>query len=76
MPIHGTDEVTDVTGAGDTVVAVLAASLAAGAQLPEAAAAATCAAGLSVMKHGAATVTVQELGTAIEEWNARAGGES
>jgi bifunctional ADP-heptose synthase (sugar kinase/adenylyltransferase) len=50
--------VSDVTGAGDTVVATLA--LAAGATLPEAAVLANHAAGIVVAKFGPAIVTPQE----------------
>jgi len=54
-------EVYDVTGAGDTVIATLAASLAAGAALVEAAMLANHAAGLVVGKVGTATATAEEL---------------
>ncbi|MDH4065479.1 MAG: D-glycero-beta-D-manno-heptose-7-phosphate kinase [Acidobacteriota bacterium] len=54
-------EVSDVTGAGDTVIATLALTLAAGARLDEAAALANEAAGIVVGKFGAATVTTDEL---------------
>jgi D-beta-D-heptose 7-phosphate kinase/D-beta-D-heptose 1-phosphate adenosyltransferase len=54
-------EVADVTGAGDTVVAVLALALAAGATLVDAARLATLAAGLVVARFGPATVTAAEL---------------
>jgi len=54
-------EVSDVTGAGDTVVATLALALAAGATLPDAAALASHAASVVVGKFGAATVTTAEL---------------
>jgi len=54
-------EVSDVTGAGDTVVATLALALAAGATLTEAAVLANHAAGIVVAKFGAATVTREEL---------------
>src|SRR5690606_20470459 len=50
-------EVYDVTGAGDTVIAVLAASLASGLELESAAALANLAAGLVVRKIGVASVT-------------------
>lgn len=53
--------VVDVTGAGDTVVAVLALALATGMALPEAAAMANAAAGLVVGKIGSATINRQEL---------------
>lgn len=58
-------EVYDVTGAGDTVIAVVAASLAAGQLLPESVALANLAAGIAVGKTGAATVTASELRRAI-----------
>ena len=54
-------EVYDVTGAGDTVIATLAASLAAGASLVEAAMLANHAAGVVVGKVGTATATDEEL---------------
>jgi D-beta-D-heptose 7-phosphate kinase/D-beta-D-heptose 1-phosphate adenosyltransferase len=54
-------EVSDVTGAGDTVVAVLSLALAAGATLREAAILANHAAGIVVGKFGPATVTADEL---------------
>lgn len=58
-------EVFDVSGAGDTVVATLAAALAAGAPLPEAAALANAAAGLVVAKVGTAVVAREELAQAL-----------
>jgi D-glycero-beta-D-manno-heptose-7-phosphate kinase len=54
-------EVSDVTGAGDTVVATLSLALAAGATMAEAATLANHAAGIVVGKFGPATVTAQEL---------------
>lgn len=54
-------EVFDVTGAGDTVISTLAASLAAGMELPEAMVLANAAAGIVVGKLGTASVTVAEL---------------
>jgi len=65
IPVFGTDEVADVTGAGDTVLAVLVASLAAGATPGEAAFLANIAGGLVVMKLGTATVTADELHRAV-----------
>jgi D-glycero-beta-D-manno-heptose-7-phosphate kinase len=59
-------EVSDVTGAGDTVVATLALALAAGATLPEAAMLANHAAGIVVGKFGPATVSREELLEAVE----------
>lgn len=58
-------EVFDVTGAGDTVIAVLAASLASGEELPEAVALANIAAGIVVGKLGTATVNGPELRRAV-----------
>lgn len=66
LPIYGTDEIADVTGAGDTVIAAFALAAAAGVDLPEAARLATVAAGLAVLKQGTATVTPAEIKTALE----------
>ena len=66
LPVHGSDEVADVTGAGDTVLAVLTAALASGATALEGARLANIAAGLVVMKLGTATVTADELRSAIK----------
>ncbi|MGE0448134.1 MAG: D-glycero-beta-D-manno-heptose-7-phosphate kinase [Vicinamibacterales bacterium] len=60
-------EVADVTGAGDTVVSVLALALAAGGSLAEAAVLANLAAGLVVGKFGPATVTARELLAAVDQ---------
>jgi len=54
-------EVSDVTGAGDTVIAMMALSVAAGANLSEAAELANHAAGIVVGRFGASTVTTKEL---------------
>lgn len=59
-------EVFDVTGAGDTVIAVFTLALSAGASKEEAAHIANSAAGVVVGKMGAATVTVQELAEAVK----------
>ncbi len=58
-------EVFDVSGAGDTVVAALAAALAAGAELSDAAALANCAAGIVVGKVGTAALGREDLGRAL-----------
>lgn len=58
-------EVFDVTGAGDTVISVLATALAAGVALPQATALANLAAGIVVSKLGTATVSPQELAEAL-----------
>lgn len=60
-------QVFDVTGAGDTVVAVLASALAAGAGLPAAISLANFAAGLAVEKVGTTVVGAEELSAAIRE---------
>lgn len=60
-------EVFDVTGAGDTVISVLAATVAAGHDLAEAAALANLAAGIVVGKMGTACVTVDEIRKALRE---------
>jgi rfaE bifunctional protein kinase chain/domain len=67
IPIHGSDEVADVTGAGDTVIATFTAALGAGADTETAARLANFAGGIVVMKRGTATVTQQELLHAIEQ---------
>ena len=61
LPIHGSDQVTDVTGAGDTVIATFTLALAAGATPVEASQLANCAGGIVVMKSGTATVSEGEL---------------
>jgi rfaE bifunctional protein kinase chain/domain len=61
IPIFGSDEVADVTGAGDTVIATFTAALAAGATTQEAAQLANYAGGIVVMKRGTATVSRNEL---------------
>ena len=65
IPIFGSDEVTDVTGAGDTVIATVSLALAAGASFYEAARLANYAGGLVVMKRGTATVSAQEMSDAV-----------
>ena len=67
IPIQGSDEVTDVTGAGDTVIATFTAALAAGASAEDAAHLANYAGGIVVMKRGTATVSRQELLEALEK---------
>ncbi len=65
VPIFGADEVADVTGAGDTVIAAFGLALAAGASFYEAARLANYAGGLVVMKRGTATISAQELSDAV-----------
>jgi len=67
IPIYGSDEVADVTGAGDTVIATYTAALAAGADAESAARLANYAGGIVVMKRGTATVTRAELLRAVME---------
>jgi len=67
IPISGTDEIADVTGAGDTVAAAVTLSLAAGADYLTAAKIANHAAGIVVMKRGTAVTTLDELRKVIEE---------
>lgn len=60
-------EVFDVTGAGDTVIATLAAVIASGQDLSSAAALANIAAGLVVRKIGVATITPSEIRVAMHQ---------
>ena len=65
IPIVGSDQIADVTGAGDTVIATMTLALASGASLEEAAHLANYAGGIVVMKRGTATVSAGELRHAI-----------
>jgi len=65
IPIHGGSENTDVTGAGDTVIATFTLALAAGADFAAAARLANYAGGIVVMKRGTATVSADELVQAV-----------
>jgi D-glycero-beta-D-manno-heptose-7-phosphate kinase len=65
IPISGSDEIADVTGAGDTVMATVTLALAAGASFEQAARLANFAGGVVVMKRGTATVSPVELRTAV-----------
>lgn len=68
-PLHleaNAQEIFDVTGAGDTVIGVLALTLATTQDLEKATTLANIAAGLVVAKLGAATVTVEELEHALQ----------
>ena len=65
LSIHGSDAPVDVTGAGDTVIAVFTLALAAGATYLEAAHLANYAGGIVVMKRRTATVTRAELEAAL-----------
>ena len=65
IPIYGSDAPVDVTGAGDTVIAVFTLAVAAGASYYEAAHLANYAGGIVVMKRRTATVTRAELESAL-----------
>jgi len=65
IPIFGSDQIADVTGAGDTVMATMTLALAAGASFAEAARLANFAGGLVVMKRGTATIAAAELRRAV-----------
>ena len=67
LPIYGSDEVADVTGAGDTVIAAFTLALAAGASPADAARLANFAGGIVVMKRATATVSAAELLSAVED---------
>jgi rfaE bifunctional protein kinase chain/domain len=66
ISIHGSDEIADVTGAGDTVIATFTLALASGAGYEDAARLANYAGGIVVMKHGTRPVSFQELLDAVE----------
>ena len=66
LPVHGTDQVADVTGAGDTVIGTFALARAAGATPLEAALLANYAGGVVVLKIGTATLDADELRAAID----------
>jgi D-glycero-beta-D-manno-heptose-7-phosphate kinase len=65
IPIYGSDQVADVTGAGDTVIATFTLALASGADPAEASTLANYAGGIVVMKRGTATVSAVELARAV-----------
>lgn len=67
IPAFGSEEVADVTGAGDTVIAVFTLALVCGADAVDAARLANCAAGLVVAKAGTATIDRNELRAALNE---------
>jgi D-glycero-beta-D-manno-heptose-7-phosphate kinase len=71
IPIVGSDEIADVTGAGETVIATMTLTRAAGASFYEAARLANYAGGIVVMKRGTATVAPGELVAAIRRDLAR-----
>ena len=67
IPIHGTDEIADVTGAGDTVISAFTVALASGVAPLDAAHLANVAGGLVVMKRGTATVSRADLARTVGE---------
>jgi rfaE bifunctional protein kinase chain/domain len=71
LPIHGSDEIADVTGAGDTVISTFTLALASGSPPLEAAWLANVAGGIVVMKRGTAPITRPELLRALESDGAR-----
>ena len=66
IPIFGSDQIADVTGAGDTVMATMTLTLAAGGSFEQAARLANYAGGIVVMKRGTATVSADELRRAVQ----------
>jgi rfaE bifunctional protein kinase chain/domain len=67
IPVHGSTDIVDVTGAGDTVISVLTLALACGATFKQAAVLANHAGGIVVMKKGTAVVTAEELKRSLAE---------
>lgn len=65
IPIYGSTDIVDVTGAGDTVISVFILALACGASFKQAASLANFAGGMVVMKKGTATLSSQELKEAV-----------
>ena len=65
IPVHGTTDIVDVTGAGDTVISVFTLAIACGATFKQAALLANYAGSVVVMKKGTATLTPLELKEAI-----------
>ena len=70
IPVANVSEVYDVSGAGDTVVAVMALALAGGLSYMEAARLANIAAGVVVRKFGTATASTLELAEAWKQYTA------
>ena len=67
IPVQGTTDIVDVTGAGDTVISVLTLALARGATFRQAVLLANHAGGIVVMKKGTAVVTAEELKKSVAE---------
>ncbi len=70
IPPAGGDEIVDLTGAGDTSVAVLAAGLSAGGSFLESACLANAAGGVVVMRQGAATASLDDIAGMLNRWTA------
>jgi rfaE bifunctional protein kinase chain/domain len=68
LPVVGADQVVDVTGAGDTVIATYVTALCAGASYLHAAAIANTAGGVVVQRHGPATTTPSEIASTLQQW--------
>lgn len=68
LPVVGSDQVVDVTGAGDTVISACVLALCSGAEVLEAAHIANAAGGIVVQKHGTAVTTAEELKETLERW--------
>jgi bifunctional ADP-heptose synthase (sugar kinase/adenylyltransferase) len=66
IPISGTDEIADVTGAGDTVIATFTLALAAGGSFSEAAQLSNYAGGIVVMKYGTRPVFADEIAELLQ----------
>jgi len=69
IPIYGTTDIVDVTGAGDTVISVFTLALACGSSHREAATLANHAGGMVVMKKGTAVISPEELNNSIQSEN-------
>jgi rfaE bifunctional protein kinase chain/domain len=70
IPAAGGDQIVDLTGAGDTSVAVLAAGLSAGGSFLQSACLANAAGGVVVMREGAATASVEDIVEMVGRWDA------
>ncbi len=71
IPPAGGDEIVDLTGAGDTSVAVLAAGLSAGGSFLQSACLANAAGGVVVMRQGAATASLEDIAGMVGRWTGR-----
>jgi rfaE bifunctional protein kinase chain/domain len=70
IPPAGGDEIVDLTGAGDTAAAVLAAGLSAGGSFLQSACLANAAGGVVVMRHGAAAASLDDIDGMLAKWSA------